>query len=232
MHDFFSPETQVLFDDLLLLPQEDAQTGPTGRPPNSFAVLLGGRSILFDAPYSWAVPAVRRLRDEGYPPAALVLSHSNVAGQGDALDAMTEEFGVSVLLHPADAAAAESQRSGVGFADPFQSDVLAEAGLEVLHFPGHTEGSIVLYWEEHGGIVLAGDSAVAPGPQQGLDPPRLVRPPAMNAEADENLRELWQNFGKPIRTVCPLHGATYVDRDDMEEIMHPLIEGEPMGPMA
>ena len=127
MHDFFSPETQVLFDDLLLLPQEDAQTGPTGRPPNSFAVLIGGRSILFDAPYSWAVPAVRRLRDEGYPPAALVLSHSNVAGQGDAFDAMTEEFGVPMLLHPSDAAAAESQRSGVEFADPFQSDVLAES---------------------------------------------------------------------------------------------------------
>ena len=232
MHEFFSPETQKLFDDLLLLPQEGAQTGPTGRPPNSFALLIDGHSILFDAPYSWAVPAVRRLRDEGYPPAALVLSHSNVAGQGDAFDVMTEEFGVPGLLHPADAAASESRRAGVEFADPLQSDILAGAGLEVLHFPGHTEGSIVLYWAEHGGVVLAGDSAVAPGPQQGLDPPRLVRAPSMNAEADQGLQEHWRDFDKPLRTVCPLHGATYVDRDDLEEIMRPLIEGEPMGPMT
>lgn len=232
MHAFFSPETQVLFDDLLLLPQEGAQTGPTGRPPNSYAILVDGGSILFDAPYSWAIPAVRGLRDAGYPPAALVLSHSNVAGQGDAFDEMTEEFEVPVLLHPADAAASESRRAGVEFADPLRSEILAEARLEVVHFPGHTQGSIVLYWEEHGGVVLAGDSAVAPGPQQGLDPPRLVRPPAMSAEADEDLRERWRNFERPIRTVGPLHGATYVDRDDMQEIMHPLIEGESMGPMT
>lgn len=232
MHSFFSPETQVLFDDLLLMPQEGASTGPTGRPPNSFAVLTGGRSILFDAPYSWVVPAVRRLRDEGYPPAALVLSHSNVAGQGDAFDVMTEEFGIPVLLHPADAAASESQRSGVEFADPQQSEVLAGAGLEVFHFPGHTEGSIVLYWGEQGGVALAGDSAVAPGPQQGLDPPRLVRAPALNPEADEGLRELWRTFDKPLRTVCPLHGSVYVDREDLEGIMRPLLEGESMEPMA
>ena len=73
----------------------------------------------------------------------------------------------------------------------------------MLHFPGHTEGSIVLYWGEHGGVVLAGDSAVAPGPQQGLDSPRLVRPPAMNAEADGNLRELWRNFGEAHKGSLP-----------------------------
>ncbi|CAN5558228.1 hypothetical protein BH24ACT22_BH24ACT22_09570 [soil metagenome] len=232
MHDFFSPETQILFDDLLLLPQEGASTGPTGRPPNSFAILTERRSILFDAPYSWVIPAVRRLRDEGYPPAALVLSHSNVAGQGDAFDVMTDEFAVPVLLHPADAVVSESRRTGVECEDPRESEVLAGAGLEVFHFPGHTEGSILLYWENHGGVAFAGDSAVGPGPKQDPDPPRLVRAPAINAEADEGLRELWRTFDKPLRTVCPLHGAVYLDRDDMKEIMHPLFEGDSMGPMT
>lgn len=163
---------------------------------------------------------------------ALVLSHSNVAGQGDAFDVMTDEFGVPILLHPDDAKASESRQAGVEFEDPQQSEVLAEAGLEVFHFPGHTEGSVVLYWGEHGGVMLAGDSAVAPGPQQGLDPPRLVRPPAMNAEADQGLREQWRTFDKPLRSICPLHGATYVDRDDLQEIMRPLLESESMGPMT
>ncbi len=232
MNQFFSPETQVLFEDLLLLPQEGAQTGPTGRPPNSYAILVGGQSILFDAPYSWVVPAVSRLRDEGYPPAALVLSHSNVAGQGDAFEVMTDEFEVPILLHPADAAAAESRRAGVEFANPQQSEVLAEAGLEVFHFPGHTEGSILLYWKEHGGILLAGDSAVGPGPRQDPEPLRLIRAPAINVEADEGLRESWSNFDRPVRTVGPLHGSVYVDRDDIEKIVRPLIDGEPMGPMT
>ncbi len=90
----------------------------------------------------------------------------------------------------------------------------------------------MLYWQEPGGVVLAGDSTVAPGPRQGLDPPRLVRPPTMNTEADEGLREMWRTFEKPLRTVCPLHGAVYVDRDDIEEVMRPLIEDESMGPMT
>ena len=172
MHEFFSTDTQELFEDLWLLPQEGASTGPTGRPPNSFAVLAGEKSILVDAPYGWVIPALRELRDRGYPPAALVLSHSNVAGSEDAFAEITEEFEVPVLLHPADADARESRRAGVEFGDPRQSEVLADAGLEVIHFPGHTDGSIVLYSERHGGVVLAGDSAVAPGPRQGLDPPR------------------------------------------------------------
>ena len=231
MQPFFSSEPQYLFDNLVLLPQEGAQTGPTGRPPNSFAILTNGSSILFDAPYSWVTPAVRRLRDEGYPPAALVLSHSNVAGQGDVFDVMTQEFGVTVLLHPADAARDESRQAGVEFSDPRESNVLSEEGLEVLHFPGHTDGSIVLYSESHGGFLLAGDSAVGPGPRQDPTPPRLVRAPATNAESEEGLKEQWHaltNSGRPLRTICPLHGTLYVDRDDISEIMRPLIEGESM----
>ena len=228
MYDFFSPEPQYLFDDLVLLPQDGAQTGPTGRPPNSFAVLTNERSILFDAPYSWVVPAVRRLRDEGYPPTALVLSHSNVAGQGDAFDVMTQDFEIPVLLHPDDAARDESSQAGVEFSDPQDSEALAEAGLETLHFPGHTGGSIMLYSGSHGGFLLAGDSAVGPGPRQDSEPPRLVRAPATGEEAEEKLKEQWRTFDRPLRSICPLHGAVYVDRSDLEEIMRPLAEGESM----
>jgi glyoxylase-like metal-dependent hydrolase (beta-lactamase superfamily II) len=228
VNQFFSPDTQVLLDDLLLLPQDGASTGPTGRPPNSYAVIQEGRSILFDAPYSWVVPSLRRLRDEGYPPAALVLSHSNVAGQGDAFAEIVAEFRIPVMLHPEDAENQESRRAGVEFEDPLESEVLEEADVEALHFRGHTEGSIVLYRERNGGVMLAGDSAVGPGPRQDQDPPRLLLPPATSDENAEKLREAWRTFGRPLRSVCPLHGTAYADRDDLPEITRPLIEGESM----
>jgi len=225
MHEFFSPDTQVLLDDLPLLPQEGASTGPTGRPPNSYAVIQEGRSILFDAPYSWVLPSLRRLRENGYPPAALVLSHSDVAGQGDAFAEIVREFQIPVMLHPEDAESRESQQAGVEFENPVESEVLEGADIEALHFRGHTEGSIVLYRERNGGVMLAGDSAVGPGPRQDPDPPRLLLPPATSAE---RLRQTWRTFGRPLRSVCPLHGATYVNRDDLAGIMRPLIEGESM----
>lgn len=79
-----------------------------------------------------------------------------MSGQGDAFEVMAEEFGIPILLHPADAAASESRRAGIEFSDPLQSSVLAGVGLEVFHFPGHTGGSIVLYSGNHGGLLLAG----------------------------------------------------------------------------
>lgn len=228
MHNFFSAETQWLFDDVLLLPQDGAATGPTGRPPNSYAVLLGGRSVLFDAVYSWALPGIRQLADDGHPPEALVVSHHHVAAQGDAFEALQDEFDLPILLHPDDAQHRSAQQTDVSFENPTSSDVLAEARLDVIHVPAHTEGSVMLYAEKHGGFVLAGDSAVGPGPRQGLQPPRLERPPTISETADQHLRDLWRSFGRPLRTILPLHGATYVDRDDLAEIMQPLIEGAAM----
>jgi glyoxylase-like metal-dependent hydrolase (beta-lactamase superfamily II) len=221
------PQTQPLFGNLLVLPQEGAQTGPTGRPPNSYALLLsGGRSVLFDAPYRRLLPALRQLAEEGYPPAALVLSHYHVAGQADAFEAFTgEEFDVPVFLHPADAK--QVPGAGVAFADPTESALLGEAGLEVVRAPFHTEGSVMLYAERHGGVLLAGDGAAAPGPKQGLEPPRLERPPVESEAKDREQRQFWKDFAeRPLRSFLPLHGATYTGHDDLPEIMRPFWEAE------
>jgi glyoxylase-like metal-dependent hydrolase (beta-lactamase superfamily II) len=117
---------------------------------------------------------------------------------------MTQEFGVPVVLHPADASRQEARRSGVEFSDPLGSETLSEAGMEMVQFPGHTEGSIMLYSGNHGGFLLAGDSAVGPGPRQEQDPPRLIRPPATTGETEEGVKERWRAFGKPLRTICSL----------------------------
>ena len=227
---FFSAESQHLYDDLVLLPQKSAVTGGTGRPPNSFAVLFAGYSVLFDAPYSWTLGGIRDLADKGYAPKVLVLSHRNVAGQGDAYETLQGEYGLPILLHPGDASHPEARRAGVDFGDPMTNEVLREASCEVIHFPGHTAGSAMLYWPAHGGVLLAGDCAVGPGPRQSQVPPRLERSPGPTEEMTERLAEQWRTFDKPLRTVCPLHGTVYQDRDDLVEIMRPLYAEPPMDP--
>lgn len=231
MHEFFSPDSQRLTDRVMLLPQEDAQTGPTGRPPNSYAWLFDGGAVLFDAPFHRLLPAIGALEEDGYPPAALVLSHRHVAGQGDGFDALREAFGdeLPMLLAPRDAEHEQAQQTGVAFGDPAESDVLAEAGLEVIAMPYHTTGSIMLYAEAGGGTLLAGDSTVAPGPEQDALPERLERPPvAPGAASDEEQRDFWQDWDRPLRSVFPLHGAPYADRDDLDAIMRPLRENAAM----
>ncbi len=228
--DFFSPGSQTLYNDLILLPQKGAATGGSGRPPNSFALLFEGYSVLFDAPYSWTLSGVEDLASKGYPPKVLVLSHRNVAGQGDAYEALQEAYGLPILLHPDDASHPEAKRSGVDFDDPAESEVLRKSGLEVVHFPGHTAGSVMLYWTEHGGVLLAGDCAVGPGPRQDQEPPRLERSPGPTEAMTERLAEQWRTFSRPLRTICPLHGTVYQDRDDLAEIMRPLYDAPPMDP--
>ena len=230
---FYSPDTQILFNDLYLLPQKGAISGGTGRPPNSYAVLVEGGSVLFDAPYTWVLAGVRALADAGHPPRALVLSHRNVAGQGDAFAELIDAYGLTVFLHPDDAAHPEARRAGVSFENPVGSELLEDAGLEPVPFPGHTAGSIMLYWPAQGGALLAGDSAVGPGPRQNAEPARLERPLGPTRAMTDALAEAWRTLvltGKPLRSLLPLHGAPYVDRDDLSSIMRPLYEGEPMNP--
>ena len=240
MSDFFHADSRTLVPSFVWLPQAGASTGPTGRPPNSFALLLdgpsGGQSILFDAAYSWTVQAIREIAESGHPPAALVLSHRNVAGQADAFGPLAELFGIGhevpILLHPDDQRHPESQR-GVAYHDPLSHPVLRRPDLDVVAFPGHTDGSVVLHWTVHGGVVLAGDSAVAPGPEQAPEPPRLIRPPGMSHAVDLAFRDRWRRLfdERPVRTVAPLHGAVYADRDDIRAVASSLWDGDPMPPM-
>ena len=226
---FYSSNSQKLFDDILFLPQEGAVAGPTGRPPNSYAILFNDHSILFDAAYSWNISGIRALVDEGKPPRALVLSHRNVAGQGDF--ERLSEFDLQIFLHPDDAKHEEASKRGINYQNPVDSDLLRDE-LEVIYIPGHTDGSIMLYWSHHGGVLFAGDSAVAPGPKQEQEPPRLLRPKMGDEKTDRDFKERWQTIAKErqINSVLPLHGTAYVEREDIQEIVAAIWRQEPMNP--
>ncbi len=117
-------------------------------------------------------------------------------------------------------------------------DALLRAdGIEVIHIPGHTAGSVMLYLAGHGGVLLAGDSAVALGPEQAAEPPRLERP-KMAPDADAAFRDAWVELVKrlPLAAVLPLHGQAYL-RDDLgdaafEAALANIWEGAPMDPFG
>jgi glyoxylase-like metal-dependent hydrolase (beta-lactamase superfamily II) len=231
MAKFYSAQTQALFDNILWLPQEGATTGPTGRPPNSYAYLVGGRSIIIDGVYSWTLPGLAALADAGTPPAAFVLTHVHVA-EGDAFETIRDTYGAPFLLHPADAAHAMAKRANVPFLDPVNSSILKDAGLDVIPFPFHTPGSIMLHTPKNNGVLFAGDSAVGPGPRQPADPPRLERPKVDSEAEDARFREEWGVLAtlRFMNSVLPLHGTPYVQRADIKMLMNLLSTGPAMNP--
>lgn len=231
---FYSPDSQPILGPIVLLPQKGSVSGGSKRPLNSFAVLRDGYSILFDAPVSWALDGIARLADGGRPPRALVLSHRNLCSSGDAFAEIVERYGCPVLLHPADQTHPEAGEAGVAFGDPTTDPVLADAGVEAVHVPGHTDGSIVLHLADEGGIVLAGDCAVGPGPEQSDRTRRLERP--LGAADGSDFVESWKGIVErlPIAAVLPLHGEGYLRRDVGDEAFDRIVRniwaGEPMDP--
>lgn len=224
------PQVTRLRPDIVLIEYSDAGAEEAHLSTNTYALLNAGRMLLVDANVSSLLPFVRQLSDNGYSPAALVLSHRHVVGLGDAIGDLSTEFKIPVLLHPIDAGHQQALVSGIQFENPVGHPVLGEFGFEALLFPGQTAGSVVLYSTKHGGILLTGDSAMGTTADQAKDGlERLVRPPMETSVDDAELLEQWLAFDRPVATVLPFHGTGYIDRQaaDLASIMRPLVRREP-----
>lgn len=220
---FYAEETVTVAGPVAKLPQKGSGSGGSRRPLNSFVIRRGEGAVLLDAAYSWALTGIAAEPS----PQAIVFSHGDTVDSADALDALAGR-GAPFLLHPAD-----GREGPVAFEDPRGHPALG--GIEVIGMPGHTPGSICL-WLAGEGILLTGDAAVAPGPEQEAEPARLQVPiQADVARAQADWRALVPRLGG-LRVVAPLHGAIY-RRDEMGEaafdaaLAH-LWEGEPMDPRS
>lgn len=231
--EFYSEEIQKAVGPVVMLPQKGSVSGGSKRPLNSWAIVRPNRSILFDAPFSWTMDGIRRLAADGHGPAAMVLSHRDLGGSGDAFTSFVEEFRAPIMVHAGDRAGVEN-KAGVMLEGVETAPALDAAGVEVIHIPGHTPGSIMLWIEDEGGILLAGDSAVGPGPEQEDQSPRLQRP--VGADEDPRFAETWQQVlaDRPLAAVLPLHGRYYTRADEGDEAFEAMIrniwEGPPMDP--
>lgn len=226
---FSQPQIVRLRPDLVLIEYSDPGAEPVRMSTNTYVLLRAGRMLLMDTSVSSLLPFVRKLCDEGFSPAALVIPHRHVIGLGDAVGAMVSEFDIPVLLHPIDAKHPQALAANVPFENPIGHPVLDEFGFEALLFPGHTAGHIVIYSNKHGGLLFTGDAAMGTTADQseaGLE--RLIRPPIETNVDDEKLREQWLVFDRPVVTVLPYHGTGYLDRSaGLAAIMRPLNRPEP-----
>jgi len=219
----------TLSEDVVLIEHSDPGAWQAQLSTNTYAVLRHGRAILLDTNFSPLLPFVRELAARGFTPAALVISHRHVAGTGDAVRTLAKEFKVPVLMHPQDVGHPQAMVTQVPYENPIDHPLLAEFGLEAIHFPGHTSGHIALYSADTGGLLLTGDAAMGTTAGQaaaGIE--RLIRPPAGLSTDDAELRKRWLSFNRPVATVLPYHGTGYVDRAaDIARIMAPLTREQP-----
>lgn len=220
--------TGHLLDDLVWLEHSDPGGAPAGLSTNAYALLSGDEALVVDADADYLLSPLAELAAAGHKPVGLVLSHRHLVGDGDVLAAFRDAYGAPVLLHPLDASHPQALFAGVEFADPAASPLPRRFGLEVIHFPGQTEGSVMLY-RERDGLLLAGDSAMGtttPQAERGLR--RFVRPPQDTSVDDARLREEWLGFERrPVRHLAPLHGTPQVGHPDGEELMGTLARAAP-----
>ena len=214
---------QFLRADFVRLPHVEPYAAAHGMAANAYAFLHPDGAVLVDAPFRDLAPALRGLRDRGHRPAALVLTHRHVAAQADAFVEVVEEFGVPVFLHPLDAAhpqgRAAARAARVVFGDPTTSRLLADLGVEVLFFPGHTEGHVTLYRADGGGVLAAGDAAMgASADDVAAGRSGLVRAPVGLSVDDARTRAGWAAFDRPLSTVGPYHGAPIVKQPDVARL--------------
>ena len=223
------PQMTELREDVVLIEHSDPGARHARLSTNAYVVLTPGRALFIDTNLSILAPFMQELAARGFTPAALVISHRHVAGNGDAVRALANQFKMPVLMHPRDATHPQAMVAEVPYENPIGHPVLAEFGLEALHFPGHTSGHIALYGSGKGGLLIAGDAAMGTTAGQaasGVE--RLVRPPAGLSTDDTQLRQQWLSFSRPVATVLPYHGTGYVDRAaDIAGIMAPLTREQP-----
>jgi hypothetical protein len=87
-----------LRSDIVLIEYSDPGAEAARISTNTYALLNAGRMLLVDTNVSSLLPFVRKLSEDGFTPAALVISHRHVVGLGDAIGSLEAEFKIPLLL--------------------------------------------------------------------------------------------------------------------------------------
>ena len=192
-------------DDLVLFRVDKVRF----RYGQSYALLRGDRMILVDAVHAATRAAVDRWR-ETHAPALLVLTHSDVVSQAfGSLGELSDWLDAPVLVHPAD------RPSGAGRSTEEAGELLDAHGLEVVHVPGHTPGSVALYARPEQ-YLFAGDAAV--GPPYGAGPDAgFTHPPISDADWPA-FRAGWMSVPASVSALLPLHGQPSLGGENFDAL--------------
>ncbi len=178
--------------------------------------------VLIDAVRPESKIAMERFIKDDYTVDAVLLTHSDLIDQayGDLEEISTNLGNPTFYIHPKDV------KSGWEDAQDIMTvpSAFSDYELNVFHFPGHTPGSSVVYSGLNNGMVFSGDSAI--GSNYEKEAYYFDRPPN---NADEALRESWQQFNKEFSHFLPLHGKPEftLSRKRQDEILQHLRKQEP-----
>jgi metal-dependent hydrolase (beta-lactamase superfamily II) len=112
------PLMTCLRPDIVLIEHSDPRAEAVHISTNTYALLNAGRMLLVDTNVSPLVHSVRQLSNDGFSPAAVVITHRHVVGGGDALGDLMTEFKIPLLLHPIDAKHQQAVAAGIPFQNP------------------------------------------------------------------------------------------------------------------
>lgn len=113
-----------------------------------------------------------KIREDGYVPVAVLLTHGHFDHVG-AAETVAKEFGIQIYAHEAEESTLKQPDKNEGwmigvnesyYADVYLQDdqelTLAGFVIKVLHTPGHTEGGCCYYFKEEA-ILFSGDTLFA-----------------------------------------------------------------------
>lgn len=134
-----------------------------------FAINEETKELLVIDPGDSAGMLARKIRDGGWKPQAVLLTHGHF-DHAMAAEELAGMFGVLVYAHEAEKETLEQPRLNVsamvGRRDVYHADVFVKDGevlelagmeLKVLHTPGHTEGGCCYYLEKEK-VLFSGDT--------------------------------------------------------------------------
>lgn len=190
----------------------------------SYAILRNGKMLLIDAVHRVTKKAVEKWL-ETHQASGLILTQRDLIIQSFAsLEEVSDWLDdIPIFIHPQDAGSNRAR-------NPMEANgILGDFDISIIHAPGYSPGSIMIYDHLKGGTLFTGNAAIGKPleDEQASFTRPLIQLNKDEKVKDEMLRNVWKKFDKPLRNICPLHGMPALDIEDPTSFLQALRREDP-----